>query len=105
MKRLLALNKYRFLEGVEDRVLDEVRSWEYGVLLLSPQQGRGIDTRFRRTALVMIACEVASMHEVQQMVGRSCRTRGVCQGTLYHVGQERAHHVMDRLKRHSASAL
>jgi len=39
------------------------------------------------------------------MVGRSCRTRGICEGTLYVVGQERPMQVMDRLKRHGVITL
>ena len=39
------------------------------------------------------------------MVGPSCRTRGICEGTLYVVGQKRPLQVMDRLKRHGAITL
>jgi hypothetical protein len=39
------------------------------------------------------------------MVGRSSRTRGVCEGILYVIGQERPVQVVERLKRSSVSAL
>ena len=39
------------------------------------------------------------------MVGRSSRTRDVCEGILYVIGQERPVQVVERLKRSSVSAL
>lgn len=105
VKKILKENRFRFLETLNDMALDEIKQWEYGVLLLNPEQGRGVDTRFKKTAHVMIMGEVTSLHELQQMVGRSSRTRGVCEGTLYTVGAERPHQVLDRLKRHSVIAL
>jgi cation transport regulator ChaC len=60
------------------------------VLLLLPSEARGVDTRFRKDALVIIASEVGSYHELQQMIGRSSRQRGVCEGILYTVGEESA---------------
>ena len=39
------------------------------------------------------------------MVGISSRTRGVCEGILYIIGQERPVQVVERLKRSSVSAL
>ena len=59
------------------------------MLLLNAEEGRGVDTRFKKAAHVVILAKVQSHHEVQQMIGRSCRTRGVCEGTLYAVGEER----------------
>ena len=64
-----------------------------------------MDTRFRKDALVLISAEVRSYHELQQMIGRSSRTRGVCEGVLYHVGQESSLQVIDRLKRQNVAAL
>ena len=75
------------------------------MLVLGPKEGRGVDTRFRRDAIVLIAALVKNYHEVQQMLGRSSRTRGVCQGVLYSLGMERPPQVMERLKRHGATAL
>jgi cation transport regulator ChaC len=39
------------------------------------------------------------------MIGRSSRTRGVCEGVLYNIGHESAMQVMDRLKRQNVAAL
>ena len=64
-----------------------------------------MDTRFRKDAIVLIATEVSNYHELLQMVGRSSRTRGVCEGILYVIGQERPVQVVERLKRSSVSAL
>ena len=39
------------------------------------------------------------------MVGRSCRTRGVCEGTLYVVGIEKPHLITERLKKQGVVSL
>jgi cation transport regulator ChaC len=64
-----------------------------------------VDTRFRKDALVLIATEVRSYHELQQMIGRSSRTRGICEGILYNIGEESVLQVIDRLKRQNVAAL
>ena len=48
---------------------------------------------------------MSNYHELQQMVGRSSRTRGVCEGILYVTGLERPVQVVERLKRSSVSVL
>ena len=73
--------------------------------MIKASEGRGVDTRFRKDAMVLISAEVRSYLELQQMVGRSSRTRGVCEGVLYIVGQESAMQVVDRLKRQNVAAL
>ena len=72
---------------------------------MTDEQGRGVDTRFRRDAIVLVAVAVQSYHELQQMVGRSSRSRGVCEGILYNIGHEKPVQVMDRLKRQNAIKL
>ena len=86
---LLKASKYRYAIGGQESVLHEIRSWDYGVLLLSAKEGRGVDARFRRDAIVLVLAEVHTYHELQQMVGRSSRSRGVCEGVLYLIGNER----------------
>jgi len=54
---------------------------------------------------VLVAVAFQSYHELQQMVGRSSRSRGVCEGILYNIGQEKPVQVMDRLKRQNATKL
>ena len=76
--RTMVQNKMVFADRCTESVLDDIRKWDYGVLLLNPHQGRGIDTRFQRDAHVMVLAKVSSYHELKQMVGRSSRTRGVC---------------------------
>ena len=98
-------SKFKYAEGGHQHVLADIRSWEYGVLLLTREEGRGVDTRFRKDAIVLIATEVSNYHELQQMVGRSSRTRGVYEGILYVTGQERPVQVVERLKRSSVSVL
>ena len=39
------------------------------------------------------------------MIGRSCRTRGVCEGTLYVVGIEKPLQVTERLKKQGVVTL
>ena len=51
-------------EGGEQHLLDEIRNWDYGVLLLNKEEGRGVDSRFRREAIVLISANVTSYHEL-----------------------------------------
>ena len=104
LKSIVA-NKMKYLDQCSEDMLDSIRQCDYGVLVLNPQQGRGIDTRFQRDAHVMVLAKVTSYHELKQMVGRSSRTRGVCQGTLYVVSEDRAVHIMDKLKKHGIVSL
>jgi len=39
------------------------------------------------------------------MIGRSCRTRRVCEGTLYAVGEEKPNQVMERLRKNGVVSL
>lgn len=100
LKNLLSQNKFKFIESSTANYLEEVRQWDYGLLLLNREEGRGVDTRFKKASHVMILTQVTSYHELLQMIGRSSRTRGVCEGTLFSVGQERSNQVIERLKRH-----
>ena len=83
----------------------KVRDWDYGVLLLSPSEARGTDTRFRKVAKVLIICQVQTYHELQQMVGRSSRARGVCEGQYFTITDERAPRVIEKLKHQSIASL
>jgi hypothetical protein len=85
--------------------LREVRTWDYGILFLSREESRGVDTRFKSDAQVMILSTVTSYHELQQMVGRSSRSRGVCSGTLYVVSEEKQYQVIEKIKRQGVIAL
>ena len=53
----------------------------------------------------MVLAKVSSYHELKQMVGRSSRIRGVCQGSLYVVSEDRAAHIMDKLRKHGIVSL
>ena len=75
------------------------------MLLLTNEESRGIDTRFRKDSIVLIGSEVSTYHELQQIIGRSSRSRGVTESILYTVGEERATQVIERLKRSSVAAL
>ena len=99
------MSKFRFARGGEQHTLHEIRSWDYGVLILSKDEGRGVDTRFKKSARVLIACHVDNLQELQQMIGRSSRSRGVCEGTLYALTAKRPSQVLDRLKRQGVTAL
>lgn len=95
---IVEAGKYKVQAKANADGLQTIRDWDYGVLLLSPSEARGIDTRFKRDARVLIIAQVHTYHELQQMVGRSSRTRGVCEGTLFVVSDERAARIMDKLK-------
>ena len=75
------------------------------MLVLNSEEGRGLDTRFRKAAHVAIIAKVKQQHEVQQMVGRSSRARGACEATLYSVGPERPAQVTERLRGYGIMAL
>lgn len=74
----LRKNKQKFAEGGSFKILSEIRNWDYGVLLLNSDEGRGVDTRFKKNSIVLIAVPINNYHEVQQMMGRSSRSRGIC---------------------------
>ena len=58
---LALLSQLPFIElrvGASREHLREIRSWQQGLILLEPQEGFGLDTRFAKDALVLIAMEV-----------------------------------------------
>jgi hypothetical protein len=75
--------------------LATIRDWDYGALLIEAKLARGTDTRFRRDAFVMIVSAVSSYHELQQMMGRSSRTRKVGQGALFVVSEEKSNRIVE----------
>lgn len=105
LEELCKHHKWRHLAGTSPQVLASIRQWSYGVLLLHANDGRGVDARFAKDALVLIVAKVSSHHELQQMIGRSSRTRGVCEGVLFVVSEESAVQIIDRLKRQNVAAL
>ena len=55
------LSQIPFIElriGASRENLREIRSWQQGLILLEPQEGFGLDTRFAKDALVLISMEV-----------------------------------------------
>ena len=48
----------KILTGVSTEVLREIRSWEYGVLILEKQNGLGVNTRFSKDSIVLITCPI-----------------------------------------------
>ena len=56
--------KYRYARGGSQDTLLEIRGWDYGILFLSRDEGRGCDTRFKMNARVMITCPIDSYHEL-----------------------------------------
>ena len=51
-------NKWKFMVGVEDQTLTEIRSWDYGILLVTNDESRGTDTRFMKDSIVLIISNV-----------------------------------------------
>ena len=45
--------------------MSAIRNWDYGILMIKINEGRGVDTRFRKDALVLISGRVLSYHELQ----------------------------------------
>jgi len=58
-------NKIKFIDKCDEATLEDIRSWDYGVLLLKPEEGRGVDTRFKVDAHVMVLARVSTYHELQ----------------------------------------
>ena len=79
-------------------MLAEGRKWDYGVLLLSQKKSRCVNSWFRIDGVVLITSQVSSYHDLLQMVWRSSRLRGVCEGNLYSIWIERAAQVLESLK-------
>lgn len=66
---------------------------------------RGLDIRFKVDTAVFILANVKSHHELFQMVGRSSRSRGVCDSILFIVGKEKSSELIQRLQREGISDL
>jgi len=96
---ILSRDTYRYTKGVDAKSLSSIRQWEYGILLIEANECRGVDTRFAEDATVLIVAKVETNHHLQQMSGRSSRSRGVCASTLYVVTSETRSQVMDRMRR------
>jgi hypothetical protein len=52
-------------------------------LILDPEEGVGVNSRFSKDSIVLIACKVQNKAEYEQFLGRSSRTRGMCRGIYY----------------------
>ena len=46
--------------GASDENLQDIKSWDYGILFLKPHECRGTDTRFAKDAVVIITAKVES---------------------------------------------
>ena len=46
-------------------MIKEIRSWEYGILILGSEEGLGINTRFAKDSTVFIASKVESKAEYE----------------------------------------
>jgi hypothetical protein len=102
LKAALDHSKLRYQSGVSEEAMSEIRQWEYGVLLLTANDCRGVDTRFAKDALVVIIAKVETYHQYLQMIGRSSRTRNACDALILTTSQERPNQFMERLKRQNS---
>ena len=59
---MLKRSKHRYVEKCDSDTLMTIRDWDYGIMLLAPNESRGVDTRFRRDAHVMIMARVNNYH-------------------------------------------
>ena len=83
LTKLLTSEKCKHLIGISEQNLHEIRQWNEGILLIDKKECRGIDTRFAKDSVVLIISSVESYHHYLQMLGRSSRSRNVCEGILY----------------------
>jgi hypothetical protein len=66
-------------------LLQTLKTKDTGVLLLRKEHYRGIDTKFKSDALVIIGYQVDNIQQYSQMIGRSSRKRGPCKGIMFAV--------------------
>lgn len=99
---MLDNNKFRYREGVTADTLATIRDWDYGILMISSYESRGIDTRFKKDAIVLIVAQVENHAQYLQMIGRSSRSRNLCEAILYVQSVETAKQVLDRLSNQNA---
>lgn len=57
-----------------------------------------MDIRFSKDSRVLIISSVDTYSEYQQMLGRSSRTRDICDGVLYSSTTEKVSHIIKKLK-------
>jgi hypothetical protein len=88
----------KYLEGPCAKNLATIRAWTFGILILSRNDAMGLDTRFQVDSQVLIALNVGSREEYQQMVGRSSRVRGLCFSAYYPVTEDSAEQAFEQLK-------
>ena len=71
--------------------LRELININRGIHLLKPEKYRGFNTQFAINAFVLIGCPISSETQYHQMLGRGCRSRGICEGALYvNTGEDEA---------------
>lgn len=64
-----------------------------------------MDVRFAKDAMVMITCSPSDYNEYLQMLGRSSRSRNMCEGILYSPTSEKPGQILERLKRANISLM
>ncbi len=70
--------------------MQEIKTWHQGILILDADEGVGTDCKFAKDSLVFIMAKVKKESTFKQMIGRSSRARGSCQGTLFVITNESA---------------
>ena len=90
-KKLVTHAKSKAWNTYNKKQLASLVNLKSGILILGPQDYRGLNTKFAITARVEVGCKVTSEAQRQQMMGRSNRARGVCEGTVYiNTGEDEA---------------
>lgn len=90
-------NRHPYLSGVTKQITDQMTTMDTGIYLLEKTYSRGLDTKFKVDSTVMIIAEVDDYSELIQMVGRSSRSRGLCESYLFSVGSENSFQLIQRL--------
>jgi len=71
--------------------LHKLPTLKRGILALLPSEYRGFNTLFAQKSKVLIGCKVRREPQRQQMIGRSNRAQGICDGILYvNTGEDEA---------------
>ena len=98
-------NNFTYYKGSSRETLSNIKDQCRGILLLEKNECRGVDTRFQKDARVIITAVPDDYNQYLQMIGRASRTRGISEGIMFSVGNEKPSHVIQRMKRANAVEL
>ncbi|KEJ82779.1 hypothetical protein OXYTRIMIC_244 [Oxytricha trifallax] len=91
--------------SISQTTLEEIQSWQNGVLILDKDESYGYNTRFRVDAQVLIACDIDSESQYLQMRGRSSRNMGALQSKYFPITILPKQQILHKMKQISIEKL